>query len=195
SRVMLARLVWDNPQVLILDEPTNHLDIPAREALEESLIEYEGAILLVSHDRYFLDRVVNRLLVLPERGRYELMIGNWSTYEHRVAEREKERLEAEEEARKQARRDARMRARRAVKRAPPPSDGPVSPFVAWSLDRLEREIMDREEKLAATEAMFADPAVYRDAERARALRGEVESLRAELAALNAEWERRIEEES
>ncbi len=123
------------------------------------------------------------------------MIGNWSTYEQRVAEREKARIEAEEQARKQARRDARMRARQAIKRAPPPSDEPASPFAASSLGRLEQEIMDREEKLAATEAMFADPAVYRDAERAKALRGEVESLRAELAALNAEWGRRIDEES
>ncbi len=194
SRAMLARLVWNNPQVLILDEPTNHLDIPAREALEESLIEYEGSILLVSHDRYFLDRVVNRLLVLPERGKYEVMIGNWSTYEQRVAERERAKLEAEEEARKQARREARLRARQTVKRTPPTSEEPASPWASWSVGRLEEEIIDREEKLARTEAMFADPAVYRDAERARGLRVEVESLRGELEALNAEWERRAEEE-
>jgi ATP-binding cassette subfamily F protein 3 len=194
SRALLAKLVWNNPQVLILDEPTNHLDIPAREALEESLIEYEGAILLVSHDRYFLDRVVNRLLVLPERGKFEVMIGNWSTYEQRVAERERTKLAAEEEARKQARRDARLRARQTVKRTPPTSEEPASPWASWSVGRLEEEIIDREEKLAQSEAMFADPAVYRDAERARGLRAEVESLRGELEALNAEWERRAEEE-
>src|SRR5690606_33028955 len=55
SRVLLARLVWTYPQVLVLDEPTNHLDIPAREALETALREYPGSILMVSHDRYFLD--------------------------------------------------------------------------------------------------------------------------------------------
>jgi ATP-binding cassette subfamily F protein 3 len=194
SRAMLARLVWNNPQVLILDEPTNHLDIPAREALEESLIEYEGAILLVSHDRYFLDRVVNRLLVLPERGKFEVMIGNWSTYEQRVGERERAKLAAEEEARKQARREARLRARQTVKRTPPTPDESASPWASWSIGRLEEEIIDREEKLARTEATFGDPAVYRDAERARGLRAEVELLRVELEALNAEWERRAETE-
>jgi ATP-binding cassette, subfamily F, member 3 len=195
SRAMLGKLVWANPQVLILDEPTNHLDIPAREALEEALIEYDGAILLVSHDRYFLDRVVNRLLVLPEQGKYELLIGNWSTYEERLAQRERDRLAAEDEARKQTKRDNRLRARQVVKRPPPSTAGPSSPFAAYSVGRLEQEIMDREEKLANTEAMFADPAVYRDAERARSVRTEVESLRAELQALNAEWELRAEQGS
>jgi len=194
SRAVLAGLVWTNPQVLILDEPTNHLDIPAREALEEALIQYDGAILLVSHDRYFLDRVVNRLLVLPERGKYELLIGNWSTYEQRVAQRERERLAAEEEARKQARREARLRARQNVKRTAPAPAAPSSPHAGWSLGRLEEEIIQREEKLTRTEALFADPSVYRDPERARGLRSDVEALRAELRALNEEWERRAEEE-
>ena len=101
----------------------------------------------------------------------------------------------EEEARKLARREARQRARQTVKRRPPSPGEPASPFDTWSLGRLEQEIIEQEEKLAATEAMFADPAVYRDAERAKALRSEVESVRAALGALNAEWERRVEEES
>ena len=62
NRLQLARLIVERPDFLILDEPTNHLDIPAREAIEEALDEYEGTILVVSHDRYFLDKVVHRVV-------------------------------------------------------------------------------------------------------------------------------------
>jgi len=67
NRLQLARLMVQRPDFLILDEPTNHLDIPAREAIEEALDEFEGTILAVSHDRYFLDKVVRR--VVEVRGR------------------------------------------------------------------------------------------------------------------------------
>jgi len=191
SRVTLAKLVRANPQVLILDEPTNHLDIPGKEALEEALIAYDGAILLVSHDRYFLDRVVNKLLVLPERAKYELIPGNWSTYEQRLAEREAAERAATEAAEKETRRAARPRRRKkAVAGATTDDD---SPYASWSLQKLEDAIIEREEKLAETEQRFADPSVYRDAERARALRAEADGLRAELAELNEEWEARAED--
>lgn len=64
ARVRLAQLLMDKPNVLVMDEPTNHLDIAACEALERTLCEFEGTILCVSHDRYFLDKVTSRLLVL-----------------------------------------------------------------------------------------------------------------------------------
>lgn len=189
SRVMLAKLVWANPQVLVLDEPTNHLDIPAREALEDALIAYEGAILLVSHDRYFLDRVVNKLLILPERCRHEMMDGNWTTYEERLAQEEAKRREEIEAARRQARENARSTKRRSGARAANGEDaGPVSPYASWSLERLEEAIIAREKELAHVEHRFADPAVYRDADQARALRAQADQLRAQLAELNAAWE-------
>ncbi len=191
SRVVLARLVRANPQVLILDEPTNHLDIPGKEALEEALIAYEGAILLVSHDRYFLDRVVNKLLVLPERGRYELIAGNWSAYERQRAEREAAARQTREETRMAIRPAPRPRRRKTASEDGEAAD--ASPYARWSLQKLEDAIIEHEERLAATESQFADPAAYRDADRARALRSEAEALRAALAALNAEWEARIEE--
>jgi ATP-binding cassette subfamily F protein 3 len=64
ARVRLAQLLVDRPNVLVLDEPTNHLDIASREALEAALAGFEGTILCVSHDRYFLDHVVERLWVI-----------------------------------------------------------------------------------------------------------------------------------
>ncbi|NLX14646.1 MAG: ABC-F family ATP-binding cassette domain-containing protein [Phycisphaerales bacterium] len=195
SRVTLAALVWKNPQVLVLDEPTNHLDIPGKEALEEALIAYEGAILLVSHDRYFLDRVVNKLLVLPERGRYELLPGNWSTYEKRLIEREAAKRAAAEQARADARRANRLRQKQKVKAKTTAESGVNSPYARWSLERLEEEIIEREEQVAAVEHQFSDPNIYRDPGRAKTLRQQVEQLRTELTALNAAWETKAGETS
>src|SRR5205085_9696075 len=68
ARVRLAQLLIDRPNVLVLDEPTNHLDIPSREALEGALAAFEGTLLCVSHDRYFLDQVATRLWILTPPG-------------------------------------------------------------------------------------------------------------------------------
>jgi ATP-binding cassette subfamily F protein 3 len=71
--------------VLVLDEPTNHLDIPARETLEGALTSYEGTLLVVSHDRYFLDRICTRLLVIEGTG-LEAHLGNYSDWRRRKRE-------------------------------------------------------------------------------------------------------------
>jgi ATP-binding cassette subfamily F protein 3 len=84
SRVALAKLMLTQANLLVLDEPTNHLDIPAREALERALIDYPGAVLLVSHDRYFLDRIVTRLLYLRD-GKCDAYAGNYSDYQAHLA--------------------------------------------------------------------------------------------------------------
>src|SRR5262249_42712513 len=68
SRAALARLVADGVNVLVLDEPTNHLDLWACDALEQALLDYEGTAIVVSHDRYFLNRVVDLLIALDGRG-------------------------------------------------------------------------------------------------------------------------------
>ena len=80
SRVMLAKLLLENANVLLLDEPTNHLDIPSREVLEEALAEYPATIFMISHDRYFLNKLVNKLLVF-ENGTAKLFIGTYAEYE------------------------------------------------------------------------------------------------------------------
>ncbi len=68
SRLQLARLMLTRPNLLVLDEPTNNLDIPSAEVLEETIGEYDGAVFVVSHDRYFLDRVVDRIAELGPGG-------------------------------------------------------------------------------------------------------------------------------
>jgi len=83
SRLAMAKIMLFPRNVLVLDEPTNHLDIPARETLEEALGAYEGTLLTVSHDRYFLDRICTRLLVI-EGTRVEAHAGNYSDWRARI---------------------------------------------------------------------------------------------------------------
>ena len=80
SRVALAKLMLTKANLLVLDEPTNHLDIPACEMLEQALADYPGTLLVVSHDRYFLDRVIDRLVILQE-GTCTTHAGNYSDYQ------------------------------------------------------------------------------------------------------------------
>ncbi len=86
TRVLLARLLLENPDLLILDEPTNHLDVAAIEWLENTLKSWEGAVLLVSHDRYFLDRVAGAIWEMGREG-IEVYRGNYSAYVQQRQER------------------------------------------------------------------------------------------------------------
>src|SRR5436190_691544 len=94
-RVALTRLLLEKPSILLLDEPTNHLDAESVQWLEKHLIDYPGNVILVTHDRYFLDNVVNWILEL-DRGRYYVYEGNYSTYLEKKAKRlvQEEREEA-----------------------------------------------------------------------------------------------------
>ena len=79
NRLQLARLMAMKPNFMVLDEPTNHMDIPAREAIEEALVDYKGTILVVSHDRYFLDKVVTRVVEVEDQ-RLVSFEGNFSEF-------------------------------------------------------------------------------------------------------------------
>lgn len=79
-RVLLAKMILMHPDVLLLDEPTNHLDLPSIEWLEKYLIHYQGAVVMVSHDRYFLDRMVNKVVELYQQ-KLHFYTGNYSYYE------------------------------------------------------------------------------------------------------------------
>jgi len=84
SRVALAKLMLSTANLLVLDEPTNHLDIPAREMLEQALVAYPGTLFIVSHDRYFLDCIISRLLYLHD-GTCTSYAGNYTDYQARLA--------------------------------------------------------------------------------------------------------------
>ena len=79
KRVMLASIIINKPSILLLDEPTNHLDINTLEWLEDYLIKYNGTIVVVSHDRYFLDKVTNKTILI-ENGKAVIFNGNYSKY-------------------------------------------------------------------------------------------------------------------
>jgi ATP-binding cassette subfamily F protein 3 len=98
--------------LLVLDEPTNHLDIPAKQMLEDAIMEYEGAVLVVSHDRYFISRVANRIVELRD-GELVLYRGDYAYYQQK---KEEERLAAEE-LRLQREQEAKRRANREKQKA------------------------------------------------------------------------------
>ncbi len=185
SRVRLSKLILASPNVLILDEPTNHLDIPSREAFEQALADYSGTILAVSHDRYFLDRIVKKLLVL-RAGEHAQYNGNYSDYIRELeADTKPARGDVGEKRGSRGR-----RGRSADPRIAEPRKR--SRFERMALEELEAFIMEREERVAAFEVKFADPNVYRDGEAIARLREEFETLKRELAEAEAAWERRAE---
>ncbi len=202
SRVVLAKLVWQRPSVLILDEPTNHLDIPGREALEEALIEYDGSILVVSHDRFFLDRVVDRLIIM-ERGSCEFFAGNYTGYKERqdlaaraaaeedarLAEERARQRRAEEKAQKKV---SKGRGKNARDRKGDGGAGDEDPYAWLSSGELEQLIAEKEQRIAELHAHFAQPDFYKDPERTVAAQSEYESLRDEVEALTEAWLDRAE---
>jgi len=119
ARLALALMLLSPCNLLVLDEPTNHLDIPAKQMLEDALMEYEGAALLVSHDRYFISRVANRIVEVRD-GELVLYRGDYSYYQEKKKEEEAARLEAERERQQAEKRQAdraRQQARTAAKKA------------------------------------------------------------------------------
>ncbi len=102
GRLALAKLIYSGVNVLVLDEPTNHLDIPSREALEEALQAYEGTIVTISHDRYFLDRVATQILALDGEGGAEHYNGDYTEYHDWRAARLKGGAQQDESRRRSA---------------------------------------------------------------------------------------------
>lgn len=193
ARLRLCTLVLSDANCLILDEPTNHLDIPARDALEEALAEYKGTLVIVSHDRYLLDRLVDRLLVLRD-GQVKLYLGNYSYYLQKrkeaeeAARRGKERVEAG--SRRQARKErSAKRAGRAGKKTLAPAESKRPPRAPEVIEAL---ISETEAALDNCAKALGRPELYQDPEKMRRVRAEYEQLHRRLGELTAEWERAVE---
>ncbi|MGB9595257.1 MAG: ribosomal protection-like ABC-F family protein [Candidatus Poribacteria bacterium] len=99
SRVALAKLLLQNANFLILDEPTNHLDINSKEVLESALADFPATMIIVSHDRYFLDKIVNKILFM-ERDKTHLWVGNYTNYQQYLLEKKAQEIAKAAEERK-----------------------------------------------------------------------------------------------
>ncbi len=146
-RLSLAILVQSGANVLVIDEPTNHLDLDAREALEDALLGFDGAVLLVSHDRALLDAVGTRTVAL-EDGRLRSYDGGWAEYS-RVRE---ERRQAQSGARARSGKDRKENGAAAAAAPAAPSKNALR-----QLAELEREVERAEAALSTVEDELADP--------------------------------------
>jgi ATP-binding cassette subfamily F protein 3 len=174
SRVVLAKLILSEPNFLILDEPTNHLDIASREILENALTEFEGTILVVSHDRFFLNKIVTRIYAF-ENGSLKEYLGNYSSYE------QKKQKQKEEEKKNQKLQKQKSRKKIVVKK-------PKPRVKRRSLEQINNDISEIEQRIEEINNMFSTREFYTDWQKLLELNQEKEELSRKLDELYAEWE-------
>lgn len=193
ARVALAKLMLDRANVLILDEPTNHLDLYSKEVLESALIDYDGTLLFISHDRYFLNKMAERIVELTPDGcrhflgNYDDMIEKKQELEElaalaaaeaasggKGAKAQAAAIEAAAapnssyEADKQAKRDERSRQRK--------------------LEQLEASIAELESSIETLESELTKPEVFNDYVRVQEIQASMDAKRTELATVYEQWE-------
>jgi ATP-binding cassette subfamily F protein 3 len=186
ARVSLARVILSQPNVLILDEPTNHLDAQAREALEDALSDFAGSVVMVSHDRYFLDEVATKIVAFESPGAPpRSFAGGYTDYKEKRKAEERS-LRAQEEARKEAERER----EKARAKTSPRTAAPARPAKKKkrTLDEVEAGIVTLEEARKALHAELASEAIYKDVAKLKEKQGELARLEEELKELEAEWE-------
>ncbi|MEZ5306591.1 MAG: ABC-F family ATP-binding cassette domain-containing protein [Pyrinomonadaceae bacterium] len=183
GRMALAKLVYSNVNVLILDEPTNHLDIPSREALERALEDFKGTIISVSHDRFFLDRIANRILAFGADGTVTDYNGNYSQFHEWMESRglldgsqikgtdlSEEQVEIQSSGRESSK--SKNEIRKLKERA----------------ETLEQRIQENEAGLKVLAGLISDPMVAGDSERLEEATSDYAKLEHELAQYYSEWE-------
>lgn len=179
ARVAILKLILSNANLLLLDEPTNHLDIDSKEVLEEALSGYTGTIFTISHDRYFLNTVVDKVLVLDENGITEYL-GNYDYYLEKkkqvqemnnvevIEEKTKTQLK-EEKKKEREQREAEKKNR--VKR-----------------QNIEKEIEETEAKIEEMDILLCQEEVYSNPEKSKDVSQQKASLEEKLSSLYEEWE-------
>jgi ATP-binding cassette subfamily F protein uup len=172
ARVLIARLMLEPADVLLLDEPTNDLDIPTLEILEESLLDFPGALVLVTHDRYLLDRISTIVLGLDGQGGVERFADYWQ-------------WDAWQAARKQTKPKAAPSATQP--RGAAPAKRKLSYLEAREYETIEQRIGDAEQALEARRAGLNDPAVVRDGRRLQQVYSEIERAQKAVDDLYARW--------
>ena len=173
ARVLIARLMLQPADLLLLDEPTNDLDIPTLEVLEDSLTDFPGALVLVTHDRYLLDRVATGVLGLDGQGGAQLYADYWQW-----------------EAAAQARAPAKVGQGHALPRLPPkaaPGKKKLAYLEAREWETMEALILEAERALEAIRAEMQSPEVASDAPRLHVCYQNLQSAESRVQALYARW--------
>ncbi|MEN6498249.1 MAG: ATP-binding cassette domain-containing protein, partial [Thermoguttaceae bacterium] len=194
-RAALARLAAADANLLVLDEPTNHLDLWARDALERSLRNFDGTVLFVSHDRYFVNQVADHLIVV-EPGRFRVLEGNYAAYLEWV---QSGFIQPGADAGK-AKPTAKTSSKPAAKPSSKPSrDGAAGTpartkrrFPYRKVEDIEQEILDRETRIEEFHLLLATPETLRDGERVRQLKAQLAAAQETLEQLYAHWEEAVE---
>ncbi len=177
ARILLLKLMLSQNNFLLLDEPTNHLDITSREALEQALMEYDGTLLVVSHDRYLINKIASRIYYLTEEGAEEYL-GNYDFFaEKRRAAQTRQQETVPEERKREKENDYRVqKERRAEQR------------------KLKNRLKETEERIAASELeikqleeKFEIPEFAADYEKTMELTARLEEAKALLEELYASW--------
>lgn len=192
ARLTLLMLFLEKPNFLILDEPTNHLDIPTREIMEQALAAFGGTSLIVSHDRYFLDRVTTRILEM-ENGKLTEYLGNYSYYREKkknLEEYERDRMEAESASssgkslpEKEPAKEKKSERKAESKAAP----APRKPVDSRKMDNIEMEIQRQEAMLKMlTVEMNQTPENY------ESIMAEYNQTKQKLEKLYNKWEEMAE---
>ena len=179
ARLLLARLVTEGANVLVLDEPTNDLDLPTLQILDEALTAFTGCVLMVTHDRYFLDRVATGILHFEEAGQVAFYEGNYQVFQRLHARRAEVRREEEQVARPAA--------------VPKPRAARGKQGLSYrerqELEGVEGEIATVEERQAEVEVLLSDASNLEGGrERLQQLTAEHAELEARLAGLLERWE-------
>jgi ATP-binding cassette subfamily F protein 3 len=182
SRLALAKMLVRPGNFLLLDEPTNHLDMESREILKDALVDFSGTVCLVSHDRYLIDSVADKLIQV-RRGKLREFLGNYS--ELLLEAEPDQRLSASRQAehsrahrQKKKRHEAELRHEAYQKRKEREA----------VLEKVEKKILEIEERIEALDVSLSDPVTYKDGEKAKNIVTEREQLACELDRLYSEWE-------
>lgn len=179
-RINLLKLMLSKSNLLLLDEPTNHLDIMSREALEDALLDYDGTIMVISHDRYFLNKVVGRILELTENGVNEYL-GNYSYYQEKKENpnrfenyeeiangKTKTQIKEEKKKKKEAEKEAKA--------------------MELQLKNLEKSIAEKEDTLLKLQEQLCLEEIYSNPTESNRVNKEIKAIESDIELLYHQWE-------
>ncbi|MDF2883062.1 MAG: transporter related protein [Clostridiaceae bacterium] len=179
-RINLLKLMLSKSNFLLLDEPTNHLDIPSREALEDALLSYDGTVLVISHDRYFLNKVVSKIYELKEDGVKEYL-GNYSYYIEKKTNPLRFQQIEEQEGKSKTQIHAEKRKKREQEQ--------LEKLHKQQIKDVEEAISNKENQIMELQNQLCLEEVYSDFEKSESVNKQIIKLQDEVASLYDQWEK------